>query len=82
MPEFAHQDYVKYIDNVGAHNYSCALNPLSMLNTGSITTFLPTSVSTFLESKIKETFKEGNETVKKKFFPQCLLPDLINLIKG
>ena len=49
MPEFAHQDCVKLKGYDGAPKYSYALTPLSILNTGSITTFLPTSLSTCLK---------------------------------
>ena len=48
MPEFVRQDYVKLIGHCGAHNYTCALKPLAILNTGSVTTFLSTSLSTCL----------------------------------
>ena len=49
MPEFVHQDCVKLIGCGGAPKYDCALKPLSMLNTGSITNFLPTSLTTRLQ---------------------------------
>ena len=77
VPEYVHQDCVKLIGNGGAHKQSGTLKPLSILNTGSITTFLPTSwfcLSTCLKWK---TFKEVNETVKKIFSQKCLLPDVI-----
>ena len=63
MPEFVHQDCVKLIGNDGAHKHSCALKPLSILNTGSIKTFLPASVSTY---------------VIFIFLHKYLLPDVIN----
>ena len=44
MLESVNQD----CDDNGAHEYNCALKPLSILNTGSITTFLPTPLSTCL----------------------------------
>ena len=49
MPECAHQDCVKLKGYDGAPKYNCTLKPLSILNTGSITTFLPTSLSTCLK---------------------------------
>ena len=72
MPEFVHQDCVKLIGYGEAHKHSCVLNPLSILNTGSITTFLSTSLSTCLKGKIKRALKEVNETGKKIVFPQML----------
>ena len=49
MSEFVpHLDCVKLIDNVETHKHSCALKPLPILNTGLITNFLPTSLSTCL----------------------------------
>ena len=63
MSEFVHQDCVKLIGNDGAHKHSCALKPLSILNTGSIKTFLPASVSTY---------------VIFIFLHKYLLPDVIN----
>ena len=69
MPEFVHLDCDTLISSCGAHKHSFALKPLSILNTGPITTFLLTSLSTYLKWKIKKMFKEVNETVKKNFFP-------------
>ena len=49
MPECAHQDCVKLKGYDGAPKYNYTLKPLSILNTGSITTFLRTSLSTCLK---------------------------------
>ena len=81
MPEFVHQVCVKLIGNGGVHRHRCALKPLSILNTGRITTFLPTSLSTFCSEKFKKMFKEVNETVKNIFSHICLPPDAINYMK-
>ena len=62
MPEFVHQVCVKLICSCGAHKHSFAIKPLSILNMGPITTFLLTSLSTFLKWKIIKMFKEVNET--------------------
>ena len=48
MDGFAHQDYVKLLGNGGPYKQSCVLPPLSILNTGFITTPLPAFRSTFL----------------------------------
>ena len=69
MPEFVHQVCVRLISSGGAHKHSFTLKSLSILNMDPITTFLLTSLSTFLKCKIEKTFKEVNEIVKKKFFP-------------
>ena len=34
MAEFVHQYYVKLISNVEANKHSCALRPMTILNTG------------------------------------------------
>ena len=49
MPEFVQQDCVKLIGYVGHPKHKCALKPQSILNTGSIITFLPTSLNTCLK---------------------------------
>ena len=70
MPVFIHHDCVKLIGNGGAYKLSCALKPLSILNTGSITSFLPTSLSTCLKWKIKKK-KRWDKWMKQygNFFP-------------
>ena len=70
MSEFLHQDCVKLIGTGVANKHSCALRPLSILNMGSITTFLPTSLSIYLKWKLKKTLKEVNRAVKTIFFPR------------
>ena len=69
VPVFIHHDCVKLIGNGGAYKLSCALKPLSILNMGSITSFLPTSLSTCLKWKIKK--KRWEKWMKKygNFFP-------------
>ena len=49
MPEFVHQDRVELIGNGGVHKHSCALKSLLILNTGSIATFLSTSLNACLK---------------------------------
>ena len=42
IPEFEHQVCIKLIGSSGPHKHSCALKPVFILNTGSITTTLST----------------------------------------
>ena len=65
IPEFVHQDFVKLIGNGGPYKHGCTWKPLPILNLCLITTFLPIYLSTYLNWKIKEIFKEVNETKKK-----------------
>ena len=65
MTEFVHQVYVKLI---GAHKHSYALKPLSILNMGPITSFLPTSLSTFLRWKVKKKHSKNWMKLWRKFF--------------
>ena len=55
--------------NGGAHKHTSAEAILAILITGSVTTFLPTSLSTCLKWKIKKRSKKWMK-LKKKFFPQ------------
>ena len=68
VPEFVHQNCVKFIGYWGDPKHNCAARPLSILNTGSIKTFLPASLNTCLKWKINKMFKEVNEAIN-NFFP-------------
>ena len=72
--EFVYQDCVKLIGHGGARKHSCALKCLFIQNTCSITNFLPTSLTTCLKSKIKNTFKLKWIKLKKFFFSQLFAP--------
>ena len=72
-PEFVYQNCVKLIGHGRAHKHSCAL---LIRNICSITNFLPTSLTTCLKSKIKNTFRVNLTKLWKNVFPhKCLLPD-------
>ena len=71
-PEFEYQNCVKLIGHGGAHKHSCALKYLSIQNTCSITNVLPTSLTTCLKSKIKNTFKV-NRIKQEKLTNVCSL---------
>ena len=72
------QNCVKLIGHGGAHKHSCALKSLSIQNTCSITNFLPTSLTTCLKSKIKNTLNVRWMKLWRNFFlHKCLLPDEI-----
>ena len=70
MSEFLHQDCVKLIGTGGANKHSCTLRPLSILNMGSITTFLPTSLSIYLKWKLKKHWKRWIELWRQFFSPE------------
>ena len=75
MTEFVHQVYVKLI---GARKHSCALKLLSILNMGPITTFLPTSLSTFLKWKVKKkNIRRIEWNCEEKVFPIYVKPPFI-----
>ena len=80
--EFVYQDCVKLIGHGGAHKHSCALKCLSIQNICSITNFLPTSLTTCLKSKIKNTFKVKWIKLKKFFFSQMSAPWCDQLNEG
>ena len=62
-------DCVKLIGSIGgAYKHSCALKPLSILNTGSITTFLPTSFNTCLKWKVKKKVERNEWNCEETFF--------------
>ena len=49
MPESVHQDCVKLLGHGEAHKHNCALKCIHLLIVGSVTIFLPTSLSTCLK---------------------------------
>ena len=49
MPESVHQDCVKLLGHGEAPKHNCALKCIHLLNVGSVTIFLPTSLSTCLK---------------------------------
>ena len=63
-----------------SYKHSCGLKSLSIQNTCSITSFLPTSLTTCLISKIKNTLKVNWMKLKKFFSPQMSASwcDLLN----
>ena len=67
-PEYVYQDGVKLIGHGGAHKHRCALKSLSIQNTCSNTTFLPTSNYMFEVKNSEHVQSEGN--CEEIFFPQ------------
>ena len=49
MPESVHQDCVKLLGHGEAPKHNCALKCIHLLIVGSVTIFLPTSLSTCLK---------------------------------
>ena len=78
MPEFVHQDCVKLRGNGGAHKHNCVVKPLSLLNTGSITTFLSILLSVQVRSERFEKRSKKQMKLLIFFFDKCLLPDVIS----
>ena len=64
-PKFVFRNCVKLIGHGRAHKHSCAL---LIRNICSITNFLPTSLTTCLKSKIKNTFKVKWMKLWRNFF--------------
>ena len=55
--------------NGGFHKHSCALKSLPIQNTCFITNFLPTSLTTCLKPKVRNTFKVKWMKLWRNFFP-------------